>query len=355
MIVVIPSNRAIHLHQFAPLIDSGCRFIVVDDTEGSITVPHPAFQVLSWQDRARLLGRHDIAIPRRNGACRDLGFLLAWKEADPDEIIIALDDDCHVPANNFAPSVELALSTAPRPTAHGDPRHLNILDLYNGVPDHLFPRGFPYTSRGGYQRCNFEPAGDPLQRPALFSLGLWQNIFDVNAIDKIHGPAFTHPDAELRHWSTLIAPGPYVSVCSMNMQFRRQVIPAVYQLPMHVPEMPHWVNDRYGDIWGGFILKLLMDINGDPMVAGSPMIRHLKEGNHQRNIWQEHICHLVNDEFIALLDQARPLLQPADYLALMAHLAEFLASRTAASSPLLRPYLEQLVPAMTSWVALLSP
>jgi hypothetical protein len=87
----------------------------------------------------------------------------------------------------------------------------------------------------------------------------------------------------------------------MNMQFRREMIPAVYQLPMHVPVMPHWVIDRYGDIWGGFILKLLMDIKGDAMAAGGPMIRHMKEGNFQRNIWQENICHMLNDEFIAIL------------------------------------------------------
>jgi hypothetical protein len=44
-----------------------------------------------------------------------------------------------------------------------------------------------------------------------------------------------------------------------------------------------------------------MDIKGDAMAAGGPMIRHMKEGNFQRNIWQENICHMLNDEFIAIL------------------------------------------------------
>jgi hypothetical protein len=96
----------------------------------------------------------------------------------------------------------------------------------------------------------------------------------------------------------------------MNMQFRREVLPAVYQLPMHVPVLPHWVIDRYGDIWGGFILKTLMDIRGDTMVVGEPMIHHLKEGNFRRNIWQEHVCHLVNDEFIALLGEGATRIPP---------------------------------------------
>lgn len=87
----------------------------------------------------------------------------------------------------------------------------------------------------------------------------------------------------------------------MNMQFRRELIPVVYQLPMHVEVMPNWVVDRYGDIWGGFILKTLMDLNGENMAVGEPMINHLKEGNYTRNIWQEHVCHLINDEFLQLL------------------------------------------------------
>jgi hypothetical protein len=81
MIVVIPSNRSINLDHLGPLIESGARFVVVDDSPGSIRIDHPQFRVFSWADRERLLGAHDVAIPRRNGACRDLGFVVAWKEA----------------------------------------------------------------------------------------------------------------------------------------------------------------------------------------------------------------------------------------------------------------------------------
>src|SRR5690606_39788870 len=63
--------------------------------------------------------------------------------------------------------------------------------------------------------------------------------------------------------------------------------------------------DRYGDIWGGFILKHLADLRGDAVVAGGPMIRHLKAGDYTRNIWQEHVCHLVNDEFLELRSEER--------------------------------------------------
>ena len=127
-----------------------------------------------------------------------------------------------------------------------------------------------------------------------------KNGYGLNiAIDKIRGPEYIHPEAELKHPSVIVESSMLISVCSMNMQFRRELIPVVYQFPMHVEVMPGWVIDRYGDIWGGFVLKTLMDLKGDAMAVGEPMIRHLKEGDYLRNIWQEHICHLVNEALAA--------------------------------------------------------
>lgn len=352
MIVVIPSNREVRLDYLAPLIDAGCRFIVVDDSEGRVRVDHPSFKVYNWGDRSRILGARDHGIPRRNGACRDFGFYLAWHEAAADEIIIALDDDCEVYHRDFAERAAAALSPRPRPVATVPGVHLNVLDLYREPdPQPHFPRGFPYSARPGYQPCTFLP---PTTIAPKFSLGLWRDVYDINAIDKLRGPAYSHPAAEAKHDSVTIAPGRLVSVCSMNMICRREVLPALYQLPMHVPVMPGWVIDRYGDIWGGFILKILMDRRGDALAAGEPFIRHVKEGDFQRNIWQEHVCHLVNDEFIALMRAAGDRIQPAGYVEMMAALNVEFRAATSAASPLLKTYLEHLTPAIDAWVELLS-
>lgn len=351
MIVVIPTNREVNLDYLSPLIDAGARFIIVADCEESIPVHHPQFEVYSWQDRRRMLGKLDVGIPRRNGACRDFGFYVAWKNSDDDEIIIALDDDCMVYHSDFAEQVSRCLSNEPRPMVRTEGSHLNIIDLYNGAPDHLFPRGFPYSARAGYERCQY---GETVRRKVKFSLGLWKEVFDVNAIDKLNGPEYSHPDIELTHPSVALETGPLVSVCSMNMHFRRELVPAVYQVPMHVEVLPGWVIDRYGDIWGGFILKTLMDIRGDVMAVGEPMVRHLKEGNGQRNIWQEHICHLVNEEFLELLDRAKEIVQPGDYLEMMSTLNEGFRAATTSSSPLLRPYMEHLTQAIDFWLKILA-
>ena len=41
------------------------------------------------------------------------------------------------------------------------------------------------------------------------------------------------------------------------------------------------------------------------MAVGGPMICHMKEGAFEKNIWQEHISNLVNDEFIQIILGAR--------------------------------------------------
>jgi hypothetical protein len=351
LITVIPSARSVDLSYLEPLIEAGSRFIVVDDSPGSIRVGHPAFTVLTWDDQDRVLGRDRHAIPRRNGACRDFGFLAAWRESDDDEIIVALDDDCVVTESTFAADTVAALSAGPRPRLSVAGRHVNVLDVYRDGSGGQFPRGFPYSERVGYVAAS---PGPVTHVEPDFNLGMWRGIFDVNAVDKGADSGFDRPDAELSVASVVVPQGKLVSVCSMNMQFRRKLVPAVYQLPMHVPVGPNMVIDRYGDIWGGFILKALMDIRGDAFAVGAPMIFHKKDGDLLRNAWQENICHIVNDEFIALLTEVATDIAPAPYLSMMGALTAGFAERMGNASPLLQPYLKALVPCLTSWVRLLS-
>lgn len=350
MIVVIPSAREVNLAYLANLIEAGARFIVVDDSEGRIKIDHPQFSVYNWQHRRHMLGDLDFAFPKRNGACRDFGFYVAWSQSDSDEIIIALDDDCDVPGPDFAGGVEQALARSPRPVARPNGVHLNILNFYKDVSDHVYPRGFPYSERATAKPCQFD--GASMVTP-VFNLGLWKGVFDVNGIDKISGPAWLHPDAQLKSPSVVIPEGALISVCSMNMHFRRAVTPAVYQLPMHIEVMPGWVIDRYGDIWGGMILKALMDRCGDVMTVGEPMISHQKAGGYERNIWQEHLAHLVNDEFIDLMLGSVSDLAVGSYLDMMDGLAQEFSARADRCSEILRRYLEVLAPSMRGWVTAL--
>lgn len=351
MIVVIPSNRTINLKLLTPLIDHGARFVIVDDSEGTIRINHPQFEVYNWGDRKKMLGPLDIGYPKRNGASRDFGFYVAWKNSDPGEIVVALDDDCEVYHQDFHDQVKKVLSNDERLVVTCEGTHLNILDLYDATSEHLFPRGFPYSSRVNYTGLRIK---DIESRNVTFSLGLWKGVFDINGIDKIAGPAYRHPSAKLKEHSVIVEREKLISVCSMNMQFRRELIPAAYQLPMHVEVMPHWVVDRYGDIWGGFILKTLMDLKDEAMALGEPMINHLKEGNYTKNIWQEHVGHLLNDEFLDLLLQVRGTIRASTYLEMMKEVNQGFEEYIDRASPLFKPYLTHLCAAMAAWNSSLS-
>jgi hypothetical protein len=84
------------------------------------------------------------------------------------------------------------------------------------------------------------------------------------------------------------------------------------------------------------------------------MIRHIKEGNYLRNVWQEHICHLVNDEFLDVLGRASEDVRSADYLDMMGQLTERFRALAPECSPLLRRYFDHLDGCMRAWVAALA-
>lgn len=347
MIVVIPSNREINIQYLAPLIDSGARFIIVDDSEGSITISDPRFEVYNWGHRRQILGSKDEYFPRRNGASRDFGLYMAWCGSDDDEIIVALDDDCEITDKNFYELVINSLSRATRPVLGAGIRHLNMLDLYEDCPLDLFPRGFPYEERKSYVRN--EVGSEVCTSEPVFNLGLWTDAFDVNGIDKIKGPEWRHPEARLRVPSAAVAPGALISVCSMNMHMRRSTIPAAFQFPMHIPAMPNWVVDRYGDIWGGFMLKMLIDRRGDTLTVGAPMIGHRKAGDMLRNIWQEHIAHFVNVELIAFMSEAASATAPNDYLSMLEEFTANLSRKKHHASTMLVTYLDYLCVSLEVW------
>ena len=56
MLIVIPTSRSVSFEFFQPLIDFGARFIVVDDSEGSVKIDHPQFTTYTWKDQDRMLG-----------------------------------------------------------------------------------------------------------------------------------------------------------------------------------------------------------------------------------------------------------------------------------------------------------
>lgn len=353
MIVVIPSIRTINTEYIKCLLDSDAEIIVVDDTDEERIKPvSDNMKVLHYSDRKRMLGSLESCIPRKNGACRDFGLWYAYVYGEKDETVICLDDDCEI-LSDYRTVAENSLGIKNLPLAQTKNRFYNPLDLYN-LDMEIYPRGFPYEERGKKPDYNYNSS---VEGNVVFNLGLWRGVFDVNAIDKLYLSQYSFDTKKLRFGQVVVQKGALVSLCSMNMILKREVIPAIYQLPMNEPIIPEWVINRYGDIWGGYICKKLADIKGDLVSVGEPMINHYKEDTQPeilKNIKQEHYSHIVNIAFCDILDLACADIKPSDYLGMYRELVDNLKKLSVNFPVSIKPYLDPTVVKMEQWVKALN-
>jgi hypothetical protein len=97
-----------------------------------------------------------------------------------------------------------------------------------------------------------------------------------------------------------------------DLAFLAEIVPAFYQLPMNVGVCNARL-DRFGDIWSGYILKKLIDIRGDLITIGKPVVTHTKAGNTIREMQLEHFGNLLESCFYPLVDEAVERLSRRDY------------------------------------------
>lgn len=350
MIVVIPSIRNINLEYIEPLLNKGNKIIVVDDTdEERIQVTAKEVMVFHYSDRKRILGPLEKCVPIKNGVCRDLGLLIAYHIASDDDTIVCLDDDCQV-FDEYQSVAESSLGLKNLLEIQTKHRFYNPLDLYD-MDSIIFPRGFPYEERVATYDYKYRKS---INKNVVFNLGLWHGVFDVNAIDKLYLDKFSFDDVDLKYDQVVVQPGPILSLCSMNMIMKREVIPAIYQLPMNEPIVPNWKIDRYGDIWGGYICKMLIDIKGDALSVGKPLIYHHKDSNLHKNIMQEHYSHIVNLQFCDLIELACRNIKPGSYLDMYGQLVNNLKSLESSYPAALANYILPTVKKIDMWVKALS-
>jgi hypothetical protein len=237
--------------------------------------------VFDESDRHDWYDEHGISdyghvIPAASHAQTSFGLLYLW--AHDFDYGFFIDDDTLPHDTDFFGGHYANLDhegpiTAVR-SADDDQRWVNV--LYQNFDEHgLFPRGYPYAAMGGgHETETVELArGD-----VVASQGLWTNVPDLDAVrilmdGDLQGQAETRTTAADYGEDFVVAPGHYTTVCSMNLAFRREVVPAFYQLPMDDNE---WDVGRFDDIWSGVFLKRAADILGKQVLTGTPLCEHNK-------------------------------------------------------------------------------
>jgi hypothetical protein len=153
-----------------------------------------------------------------------------------------------------------------------DERWVNV--LYQGYDD-LYPRGYPYAAMDE----TVETDTVEVERgEVVASQGLWTNVPDLDAVrilmdGDLRGQARTRTEKDDFERDFVVAREHYLTVCSMNLAFRREVVPAFYQLPMDDNE---WDVGRFDDIWSGLFLKRAADRLGKRVLTGFPLCEHNK-------------------------------------------------------------------------------
>ena len=211
-------------------------------------------------------------VPAKSHAQTSFGLLYLW--ASGAEFGVFLDDDTrpHPGVDFFGRHLANLGFSGDLEAVRSDERWVNV--LYQAVDDHgLYPRGYPYGAMGERVTTSTERVDD-----VVASQGLWTDVPDLDAVRILQdgdllGQARTRLAADHYDGDFVAAEGQYLTVCSMNLAFRREVVPAFYQLPMD--DNP-WGVGRFDDIWSGVFLKRACDVLGKQIVSGEPLCVHEK-------------------------------------------------------------------------------
>jgi hypothetical protein len=271
-------------------------FIVADDSDGKLA-PSPRRNVrfYDYAKQRAVMGEHYAAIPHKSSASRNFGHYLAYREGF--KVIIALDYDCRLQRGWLEEHLSCLGAAVDAPALRA--RWINTIEAPG-----FFARGFPYEYRGG----DHAPEETRASGEIKLNMGVWDQILDINGIDKLQCEPPLDPG--LRGQTNHVALG-NLPICGMNTAFTADLVPAYFFMP------DVWVNgwqmSRHDDIWGGYVVKKLMDVRGDLASFGRPVVNHMRQSNLNKVIVVEHYMHLMSTYFYEVVDDAAARVTPGPY------------------------------------------
>jgi hypothetical protein len=271
--VVIPTNRSVNfLSSWGSEFSNATILIIEDSSKKSISIPNvPCKKIIhiSHEEIIKDVGVVDWIFPRHSAAVRSYGFYKAYQNGA--DMVVTLDDDCYFYEENFLDKHAENLS-------YTMPKHWFPTFPY---PDHMYTRGFPYEVRD--------------KMPVALSHGLWVGIPDFDGITQLKNPQYR---TEILPSSRYPIPvGYYFPMSSMNIAFKREIVPLMYQALMGTDEdNVSWGFDRFDDIWCGVFAKKILDHLGLGVINGLPHVLHKRASNPHTNVLKESTGMKVNEE-----------------------------------------------------------
>ena len=284
--------------------------IVSDDSDGQLAPP-PRDNVYYFDYAAQreYCGEHYAAMPHKSAASRNVGHYIAYKEGF--DVIVALDYDCGTRPGWLESHLQCLDKVVEAPalapvTPNG---WVNSIDAPG-----VYARGYPYELRTPELAQVEETTATG---EVKINMGIWDGILDLNGIDKLQ--AGEPGDPQLTAETNRVALG-NIPVCGMNTAFAAELTPAYYFLP------DLWVNgwqlSRHDDIWGGYIVKKLMDKRDHLFAYGRPIVEHTRQSKIERVVCMEHYMSLLNMPFYTIVDAAMDRVKAGDYTTMFADFTE---------------------------------
>jgi len=243
-------------------------------------------------------------VPAASHAETSFGLLYMWENRD-FEYGIFIDDDTlpHDDADFFGQHMENLSYGGEIESVSSDEQWVNV--LYQNADEHgLYPRGYPYSAMDE----TVDRSTTKIERGEIVaSQGLWTNVPDLDAVrilmdGDLEGQAQTRTEATDFGDDFVAEEGNYLTVCSMNLAFRREVIPAFYQMPMDDNE---WSVGRFDDIWSGVFLKRACDLLDKQIYNGQPLCEHNKAPRSTFDDLHNEVAGLeLNEHVWELIDDA---------------------------------------------------
>jgi len=229
----------------------GHSIVVVEDNPTK-TFNLPSYVThAAWDDIEKDLGKDAWIISRRSGSIRSYAMLLAARQ-NPD-MVVMLDDDCLPASESFLFD------------------HWDVLEMvctYEPVFDTMHASDCGVTARGYPKELK--------SITTVVNHGMWNNIPDIDGRTQLKHPTLR---TVFPKQSEQVPRGVLFPLSAMNVAFRPEALPAMYQFPMGQGQ-PY---ERYDDIWCGWVMKKAMDAAGLGVRSGSPLIYHSRASNAHRN------------------------------------------------------------------------
>jgi len=269
--IVIPTNRPDRFNQWIedwfPLIAKyNISVVIVRDEKDE---PHVELRQgetaqtpgKTWRLNEIMGDSSSLIIPH-TASVRNLGFAFVAKQLKQIDYIITLDDD----ESPFGDTIR---------------DHINALDTracttWVNTLVGEYPRGFPYGIRD--------------EAETVVSHGVWEGVLDLDAPTQL----IKGSNLAAGFFRGTIPKGVYAPISSMNLAFKRKMLPYMFMCPM---SLETWGMDRFDDIWGGILAKESLDDKGWCMKSGYAKVNHARASNVFTNLKKEAAGLEINEWF----------------------------------------------------------